>query len=360
MRIGRYPMLAATLLVLGLVAPGAASAVPQVKGPPAAPHTHPISGKLSSLSCATRSVCFAVDSIDKDIRWGVTRIVDKGALTETVRVKRNITLLGIDCPSSAGCTALAERDSDFASEVLTVGIRDSIGKPRVLGASSKEPLTNIACHPTRSHCIAIGGGDSTVQVVTIDGSKVTTHDRVLPARVNHLSILSIDCPTKAQCYAVGSAEIKGKVHGLVVPIHDGVAGRPTYIASASRVGLLGIACPSVKRCYALGFGHGSFIYTLDNAKLTHSVSAPQSMVLFGIACQGAHRCDAVGSRTAVKGVVLPLLNGNINRVEVTSVTPSYGSMRGEGSQGPIAGFRGGIVIAGVDASKQFGSIISSS
>jgi hypothetical protein len=360
MRIGRYPMLAATLLVLGLVAPGAASAASSVKGPPAAPHTHQIAGKLSSLSCATRSVCFAVDSIDKATRWGVTRIVDKGALTETVRLKRNITLLGIACPSSAGCTALAERDSDFAVEMLPVGIHDSIGKPRVIGGSSREPLTNIACHPTRSHCTVVGAGDSKISVVTLNGSEVTTHDLDLPTRVNHLSILSLDCPTKAQCYAVGSAEIKGKVHGMVVPILDGRASRPTYIASASRVGLLGIACPSVKRCYALGFGHGSFIYTLNNAKLTHTVLAPASMVLFGIACQGAHRCDAVGSRNAVKGVVLPLLNGNINRVEVTTVTPSYGSIRGGGSQGPIAGFRGGIVIAGVDASKQFGSIISSS
>jgi hypothetical protein len=360
MRIGRYPLFAAALVVLGLVAPGAATATPQVKGPPAAPHTHQVPGKLSSLSCATRSVCFAVDSIDKDTRWGVTRISDKGALTETVRVKRNITLLGIDCPSSAGCSALAERDSDFAYEVLPVGMHESIGKPRVLGASAATPLTNIACHPTRTHCTLVGAGNRTIRVVAMNGSKVTTQDWILPARVSHVSFLSIACPTEAQCYAVGNAEIKGKVHGLVVPIHDGTAGRPTYIASASRVGLLGIACPSVKRCYALGFGHRSFIYTLDNAKLTHSVSAPQSVVLFGIACQGAHRCDAVGSRTALRGVVLPLFNGNTKRVEVTTVTPSYGSMRGEGSQGPIAGFHGGIEIAGVDAAKQFDTVICSS
>jgi hypothetical protein len=330
--------------------------VSHVKGPAAAPITHAIPGRVRALSCASSAVCFAVALADNATRWGVIRITDHGAHSHPSLAKKNLTLVAISCPSLAGCDVLAENSKTQVSVVLPVTRHGVIGKPLRLGPTSKDALSAIACYPTRASCTLVGAQGDVIDVVTVDHTTITRKTLTLPANAQSGSIAAVACPT-TQCYAVGSVSVHDKVQGLVVPILNGVPGNAVDVPSASNLGMLGIACISASRCFAVGDGSHGVIYALTNATVTHSTGLAKSVLLFGIACQAAHSCDAVGSAHIRHGVVIPISYGRRGPLQVTSVTTAYGSEAGAAD--PIAGFAGGIEIAGVDAARPNDTVISS-
>jgi hypothetical protein len=358
MRLRRYPFMAAAVAVLGLLAPGLATATPTVKGPPAAPHSHQVPGLLRSLSCASRSLCFAITLAHQNQKFGVIRLTHKGASSHTTLLHGS-TPTDLSCPSAAGCALLAQRSvSPYAPVDIPVSSHGSFGKPMSLGNAADVNLQNIACKPVRTHCTAVGAANQTVYVVTVNGSTKTEHDLTLPLRVAGAGIKGLACPSATECYAIGAVSIKQKEHGLIVPIHNGVPGSPVYVASASYDGMVAIGCSSATTCDLLGASEFHvFVYAVHSAKVTRTSKLPLGLSLDGIACQSAHLCDAVGTKKG-KGAVLPIRNGKPGKVQVSGVTEDYSAGGGDG-EGPVAGYHGGIEIIGFGTTN-YHSLISSS
>lgn len=349
MRLGRYPLVTAALAVFGVLATSTATAAPAIKGPPAAPHAHNVPGQLTSLSCASRSTCFAITLAKHNTRFGVIRITDKGAKSHTTLLKENLAPNDLSCPSPAGCEMLAQRRPSAAPVFVPVSSHGVVGKPIALGTAAGVSLANIACHPTRTHCTAVGGYNQTVEVVTVTGTTPTEHDLTLPTSVAGIQINGVSCPSATECYAVGAASLHNKEHGVVLPIHDGVPGTPVYVASASYNGMISIACASATTCVSTGYSQfRTFLYALRNGKVTRTSKLANGVEMDGVACQSAHLCDAVGFKSAKGrqgGAVLPIHNGKPGKLQVTDITQQFTAGGGDG-EGPVAGFRGGIEIIG--------------
>jgi hypothetical protein len=346
MRFGRYPLVAVALVVFGALALNTATAAPAIKGPPAARHAHDVPGQLTSLSCASRSACFAITLAKKDTRFGVIRITHKGAKSHTTLLNRNLTPNDLSCPSPAGCELLAQRLPSAAPVFVPVSRHDVIGKPVALGTAPGVSLANIACHPTRAHCTAVGGYNQTVEVVTVTGTTPTEHDLTLPLSVAGIQINGVACPSATECYAVGTVSIHNKEHGVVLPIHDGVPGTPVYVATASYDGIISIACSSATTCVSLGLSQfRTFVYALRDGKVTRTTKLASRVGMDGVACQSAHLCDAVGLKDGKGGAILPIHHGKPGKLQVTGITQQFTAGGGDG-EGPVAGFRGGIEIIG--------------
>jgi hypothetical protein len=328
-----------------------------MKGPPAAPHTFSVPGRMRALSCPTASVCLGITLAAKATRWGVIRITHKGAKSHTTLVPKKFTLEAISCPSTAGCEVLAQNTASLADVLLRVRIDGTVGKPHSLGAAGKDALTTIACYAAPNSCTLVGEDNNVVTAVTVDGATIKTRRLTLAKDVLGISIGALTCPTATQCSAAGSVDLNGKVRGLIEPVGNGVPGNPVEIGSASNLGVVGIACLSATRCFAVGDGSRAVIYTLTDGTVTHKVSMPKSLTLFGIACQSPHLCDAVGTKKQRKGVVVPIDHGKHGKPQTTSVTVAYGSEGGAAD--PIAGYPGGIEVAGIDTANKYATIISS-
>jgi hypothetical protein len=164
-----------------------------------------------------------------------------------------------------------------------------------------------------------------------------------------IQINAVACPSATECYAVGTVSIHSKLHGVVLPIHEGVPGAPVYVATASYDGMTSIACTSATTCVSLGSSQFRiFVYALRDAKVTRTTKVASNVGLDGIACQSAHLCDAVGLKSDKRGeggAVLPIHNGKPGKLQVTGITQQYTAGGGDG-KGPVAGFRGGIEIIG--------------
>jgi hypothetical protein len=357
-RPGRIRLVGLGLAMASLLAPVAASAAAAVKGPPAAPHTFSVPGRLRALSCPTASVCLGITLADKATRWGVIRITHEGAKSHTTLVKKKFTLVAISCPSALGCRVLAQNTRRQTDVILPVGVDGAIGTPRGLGAHPTDALTTIACYAAPTSCTLVGEEGNVISVVTMNGANATRHTLTLANSVLGIAIGGLVCPTSTQCFAVGSLDLNGKVQGLIEPVLNGKPGSPIEVAGGSDLGVVGIACVSATRCYAVGDGGRAVIYTLTGGAVTHKVSMPKSIMLFGIACQSAHLCDAVGTKGQRKGVVVPIDRGKHGKPQTTSVTVAYGSEGGAAD--PIAGFPGGIEIAGIDDQQVNKTVVSSS
>jgi hypothetical protein len=349
------------LAALIIVAQGTAIATPSVSGPPAAPITHAVAGNLSSLQCPTASVCFAINETHSS-HWAITTLTKHGAKAHTVALAKAVTPIALSCPTKSGCTLLAHNTTSNAAELLAVNGHGTPAKPRSTGAPAGTFLSVIACRSSTRHCTLAGAFNGSVNLVTIDGSRSTTHRVKLAKKALSASIQAIACPSAAVCEAVGFETLSSGNRGVALAIHDGVGAKPSIIASANGGGMFGVACPVVHTCYATGSGEvNDSVYTLTNGTPTRTAAAPAMTLLYGIACQTAHTCDAVGSNAAQlphQGVVLPVRNGIPGTAQLTAVTPSYGSPEFGGS--PVSAYRSGIVAVGISPTKVFGTIVSAS
>jgi hypothetical protein len=349
------------LAALIIVAQGTAIATPSGSGPPAAPITHAVAGNLSSLQCPTASVCFAINQTHSN-HWAITTLTKHGAKAHTVALAKSITPIALSCPTKSGCALLAHNTTSNAAELLTINAHGTPGKPRSSGTRAGTLLSVIACHASITRCTLTGAFDGSLYVVTVHGSKSTTHHLKLPKTVLAASIQAVACPSTAVCEAVGFETLSSGNRGVAVAIHGGVGAKPSVIASANGGGMFGVACPVVHTCYATGSGKvNDSVYTLTNGTLTHTAAAPAMTLLYGIACQTSRSCDAVGSNAAQlphQGVILPIHGGTPAAAQLTSITPSYGSPEFGGS--PVSAYRTGIVAVGLSPTKVFGSVVSAS
>jgi hypothetical protein len=341
MKVRTGPIVALATAAFVILAPSAATAHPAAH-PAASPTTHTVTGLLSSISCATPTVCFAIDHANKATRWGVTRLEHNGASTHTTLASKAFIFNSLSCPSKSGCEVLATRISTNSAVLIPVSSSGKIGKPRKTGAPAGTFIAAMSCYPTRSHCTLVGAFGGTLSVVTIDGSKSTTHHRKIGSEA---SINAINCSTSTSCEAVGLIQANTN-KGFEVPIHRGIASKPVVVQHATGSGLVSVACVNAHICYAAGdsFSSGDFIDTLTNGKVTHSSAPTAGTEISQIACASVHSCDAVGEyfppSASAQGFFFAVHNGTQGAVQPTSLTVVYNS---------VAEIKGGIETVGADA-----------
>jgi hypothetical protein len=354
---------AGVLASLTLAASPAATALPNSKGPAAAPHTYVVKGDLSAISCATRNFCLAVDATPSG-HWAYVRITNHGASTHVVTAKRSQTPVLVSCPSAAGCAVLAATYPSYKNVLVPVSAHGALGAPIFISANNSNSLFNsISCYRTATHCTLVGQVNGMPNVATVIGSTVTAHQQAIPTNLLGASLGSVSCPTATKCYATGVGSVNGKELGLIVSIVNGVPTTRMLVKSASYTGLTAIACENATTCYALGSTiHRERIYTIRNGKVTASVLVPKGTELYGLACENAHLCDGVGSAQPKKsgnslGAVLPIHSGKLGTVQKTRVTTLYAGGDNESTE-PVSGFHNGLAIIGDAITVQRRSTLS--
>jgi hypothetical protein len=362
MRPRRFVMLAAVIGILGSLAAGIATATPTSKGPAAAPHTRQISGDVTAISCGSRALCEGVE-VTPHSRFAYVHITHDGASARITTAKRSEQPSIVDCPSAAGCAALAQT-SKFNYVEVPINSHGALGKPLYISpANSNSELNGIDCYRTRSHCTLVGQVGQQPSVVTIVGSTVTTHQLTLTGKILGGALNSVSCPTATKCFAAGYVGTETKQSGIIVTIVNGVPTGHVFAHAATDNGLRAISCVSASTCYATGFGaERSLVFTVHNGKVTHEVAAPKGVPLYDLSCEGAHTCYAVGSVPPKVsgnsfGAVLPIRNGKLGKLQRTSVTTLYAG--GDTDSIEVeSGFKGGIAIIGDDLRYEHKTILS--
>ena len=145
-----------------------------------------------------------------------------------------------------------------------------------------DTLLSVAC-PTKSICIAVGMNGAIM--ASADGG-VSWSSRT---GTDKHTLWSISCPTRTICWAAGDG-------GTIISSGDGGAtwGAETSGASDS---LLGITCPTVTSCLAVGAG-GSIRATVDGGKSWSGRSSPTALMLLGVTCRSGV-CIATGDAGTV-------------------------------------------------------------
>jgi hypothetical protein len=342
MRIARLVGWGAVSLGLAFAVQGAVVAAPS--SPQATSATHTIPGVVQSLSCPSPSVCFAISQQDKNTRWGITRVSGKGTVVETSLISQKRNAVAISCPSLAGCEVFGFALSNGKPVIFSVNKAGFPGKVHAVHQSGASSLNTIACRPTRTDCVLVGGLANVVDIVTVKGSTHRSHHLTLPSpMVNGVLINAVACPSSSFCEAVGLLRTSSGNEGFVLPIHSGVPGKWAAVKSA-KGGLTSVACPSTGHCYATAEGKKrDFIESITKGKLHASALVRTGVRLKGIGCTSAHSCDAVGTYLAPhakvgKGVILAVHSGKPAKPQLSSATESYTA---------IGGYKGGFLAAGL-------------
>jgi hypothetical protein len=346
MRIARLVGWAGLSLGLAFAVQGAVVAAPS--------STHTVPGVVQSLSCPSPTICLAISQQAKDTRWGITRISNRGAVTETTLISQKRNAVSISCPSLAGCEVFGFALSNGKPVIFSVNKAGLPGKVHAVHQPGASSLNTIACHPTRTDCVLVGGLANVVDIVTVKGSTHRSHHLTLPSSISGVVINSVSCPSSSFCEAVGLLRTSSGNEGFVLPIHSGVAGTWAAVKSA-KGGLTSVACPSAGHCYAAAEGKKrDFIESITKGKLRSSALLRTGIRLKAIACTAAHTCDAVGAYLAAhakvgKGVIVAVHSGKPAKPQLSSATQSYTA---------IGGYKGGFLAAGLGA--HFTTVITAS
>ena len=228
MRIARLVGWGAVSLGLAFAVQGAVVAAPS--SPHAAPVTHTVQGVVQSISCPSPSVCYAITQEDKDTRWGITSLTGKGASAHTTLISQRRNAVAISCPTTVGCEVFGFSLVNGKPVIYSVSKSGAPGKLHPVHGSGAISLNTIACRPSRSACVLVGGLINVVNVVTVKGSKQSSHHLTLPkAEVKGVVINAVGCPTSSFCEAVGLVRTSGGNKGFVLPIHTAspASGRPS-------------------------------------------------------------------------------------------------------------------------------------
>jgi len=103
----------------------------------------------------------------------------------------------------------------------------------------------------------------------------------------------VSCPNAKDCWATGSAGVKG--------IYVTTNGGSSWKEQTSGVGrLLEVSCRSTKDCWAMGIGSpsGTDVVATSNGKTWRVIHTFKSLWLPGITCASTTACVVVGTTTA--------------------------------------------------------------
>ena len=223
--------LALAIAVGGFAAPPAGALISQTAwtdvGPPSAPSGFPNS-HLSSVSCPSKSICFAVgDYVDANKHFGIMAAKQQdGSWFQAVDIPQpkdssatpDPDLSGISCSSTSDCWAVGSyTDSTFAQQSMAThfnGTTWSRAKKITAPADSSGTslLAAVAC-PSSASCVAVGNyleqfhGRVAMSTTLVGGTWSQEKAAKLPKDATDVSpskFTSVSCVSTTTCWAVGS------------------------------------------------------------------------------------------------------------------------------------------------------------
>jgi hypothetical protein len=267
--------LALLSLAAGGLAPARAGAAPALSW---SASTIDGSGQPSAISCASESLCVAVDRsgnalssgdpTSAEAHWGAAS-VDKGA-----------ALASVSCPSAAMCVAVDDGGRVLAS---TNPLAGAWSLPLSIAGGSA--LTGVAC-ASESLCVATDAA----------GDVLASSNPASPApswQVQYKdasALRGVSCDA-AECVAVDAA---GNALAASNPTGGAGAWRPRAIDPAGA--LSAVSCIALRGCLAVD-GAGNALASADPAALapTWSSTPIDSGGLTAVSCAATGLCAAVGS-----------------------------------------------------------------
>lgn len=272
-------VMAAVILMLGLLASGSASAASAWRWSAARIDTQASvdAGDIYALSCPAVTLCVAGDN-----QGNILTSTDPGGgrgAWASASVAAGIAGLpwinGISCPSTGLCVGVDQSGAVLTSTDPTGGVKTW---KRV--AVSVTSLAGIAC-PSTDDCLAVGGAQAFSSVAPTGGA-----DAWLAQTVDAKDRLtSVSCPSVSFCAAVDD---EGNV--LTSP---GTTGPWTSTHVSSRA-LLGISCTSAPLCVASDDDGAVWISTDPGtaSPVWQRTAVSPGGGTRGLACVGASLCVA--------------------------------------------------------------------
>ena len=255
---------------------------------------------LSAISCASETVCVAVDEAGRVLSsqeptnpasW-VTGAVDRAG-----RTSKPIPIYGLACPSESLCIA-----GDGAGRILT-STDPTGGEPawHVTSVEANVTIWGVSCAST-SLCVAVDGGGNVL-------SSTDPEDEAWAAsyRADTHALEAVSCAAPSTCVAVDEA-------GNVVTSSDAAGGASawtvTNVDGSSRQ-LTAVSCASTQSCVAVdNRGEALVAKPAPSQTLTATISGSGAGAITG----GGLSCPGSCSTSEPNGSVIAL-----------TATPSSGS-----------------------------------
>jgi phosphatidylinositol-3-phosphatase len=237
----------------------------------------PGTSNLESVSCPTRTHCYAVGLATTNTDEGALVSIVNGQPTKVSRLPAWYGLYGISCATATTCVAVGYDTSDIADAVTTItnGV-----------ASAPAPVT--------------GGGEW---------------------------LNAISCPTATDCYAAGLVNYEPSI----VPIVSGAPQKPITVPDAWYVN--GIDCTSAGNCAVAGENgtDQGIISTLVNGQAGTTTIIAGTEYLYGVGCSSAGDCLLAGAskpsmRGYSTGVVVKYANGRAGAAQTVAQANGFGQV----------------------------------
>ncbi len=267
---------------------------------------------LQGVSCTTATNCTAVGSYhdstqgdrglaeDFTIRWQDASPLPFNGVIGT-------GLNAVSCSSSQACVVVGTFETNSAFESFSQSWDGSTWTARVTPKPKITNLDSVSC-PAASACTAVGDIARTPNPAPLaerwNGFGWTIQKTPAPAGANRAFLLSVSCPSRTSCFAVGFAEgTSGKQKTLAEHWNGKTWQLQVTPDPAGKQGIeLGsVSCASASSCVAVGtFNDGTFAQAWNGKtwKATSAVPDQKGTIhstLEAVSCPSATDCTAVGS-----------------------------------------------------------------
>jgi hypothetical protein len=257
-----------------------------------------LDGSLSSVSCASPTVCVAVAT-------------------------NNHNLPPIDGPRAAPTRARSVDRSGPPGRGLPVaerwdGRRWSIQQAPEPAGATDMGLTSVSCSSPRS-CSAIGwyfmSGHELPLVERWNGHRWSVQRAAIPTGASFSQLNGVACASPNACTAVGNYSSAGGDSPMLVERWNGgrwSIQRPPNPAGANLNRLTGVSCASPSACTAVGSGRtGTLVERWNGARWSiqrvPSPSGVTSISVTAVSCPSPSACTALGSYTNAAGEQMTLV-----------------------------------------------------
>jgi hypothetical protein len=269
---------------------------------------------LYSVSCASRRDCEAVGySTDRSHdrtplaeRWNGKTWTDQAAPSSANDLSDQSLLLGVSCTNRSDCEAVGYYyDNSHVYATLAEKWNGSTwtvqSTPNPAGEQS-DALMSVSC-TTGTHCEAVGYYNGTSRGAALaeewNGRTWRIQTTPEPTGARSATLLSVSCPSRTHCEAVGSYTDTSRGGGLA----EGWNGRAWHVqTSLPENGASAVSCTTVDDCEAVGVDNGSSaLAEAWNGRTWTLQTTPRpnrgghhSSNLYSVSCTGNRDCEAAG------------------------------------------------------------------
>jgi hypothetical protein len=229
---------------------------------------------LNAVSCASGGPCVAVDGRG----YAFVSVEPAASTWSPASIDGGTALTGVSCPTASLCVAV-----DKAGDVLTSTSPGS-GPWQVASIDSEHPLLTAVSCSSQSLCVAVDSAGNVLSSVNPAGGAAAWH----PQRVDSGELLAVSCSAVGACVTVDGA-------GDALASADPAASAATWsLTPIDGERLTGVSCASSGLCVAVD-GRGEALASDDPAATipAWSASSADSGALTGISCLPGGFCMAV-------------------------------------------------------------------